>query len=78
MTLSVNGTVKQDSNSGRMIYNINEQIAYLSSRITLFPGDVILTGTPAGVGVARNEFLRPGDRVDLTIEKIGTLTHVIA
>lgn len=78
MTLNVNGAVKQDSNSGRMIYNINEQIAYLSSRITLYPGDVVLTGTPAGVGVARNEFLHPGDRVELSIENIGTLTHSIA
>jgi 2-keto-4-pentenoate hydratase/2-oxohepta-3-ene-1,7-dioic acid hydratase in catechol pathway len=78
MNLTINGVTKQESNTGRMIYNINEQIAHLSARITLYPGDVILTGTPAGVGVARNEFLKPGDRVECSIERIGTLTNLMA
>lgn len=77
MKLTVNGAIKQESNTGRMIYNINEQIAHLSARITLYPGDVILTGTPAGVGVARKEFLKPGDRVECWIEGIGTLTNIM-
>jgi 2-keto-4-pentenoate hydratase/2-oxohepta-3-ene-1,7-dioic acid hydratase in catechol pathway len=61
-----------------MIFTIAEQIAHLSSRITLQPGDVILTGTPAGVGAARPEFLKPGDVVRLWIENIGTLANRMA
>ena len=72
--LTINGVTKQESNTGKMIFNINEQIAQLSSRMTLYPGDVILTGTPAGVGVARKEFLKAGDVVTCSIEKIGELT----
>jgi 2-keto-4-pentenoate hydratase/2-oxohepta-3-ene-1,7-dioic acid hydratase in catechol pathway len=75
MKLWVNDVIKQDSNSGQMIFNTNEQIAQLSSRITLHPGDIIMTGTPAGVGAARKEFLKAGDTVKLWIEKIGTLTN---
>jgi 2-keto-4-pentenoate hydratase/2-oxohepta-3-ene-1,7-dioic acid hydratase in catechol pathway len=78
MKLWVNDVIKQDSNSGHMIFNTNEQIAQLSSRITLHPGDVIMTGTPAGVGAARKEFLKAGDTVKLWIEKIGTLTNTMA
>jgi 2-keto-4-pentenoate hydratase/2-oxohepta-3-ene-1,7-dioic acid hydratase in catechol pathway len=69
---------KQDSNTGKMIFTLAEQIAQLSSRITLYPGDVILTGTPAGVGAGRGEFLKTGDMVKLWIEKIGTLTNTMA
>jgi 2-keto-4-pentenoate hydratase/2-oxohepta-3-ene-1,7-dioic acid hydratase in catechol pathway len=76
--LWVNDAIKQDSNTGKMIYNIAEQIAHLSSGMTLHPGDVILTGTPAGVGSARNEFLQPGDVVKIEIERIGVLTTTIA
>jgi 2-keto-4-pentenoate hydratase/2-oxohepta-3-ene-1,7-dioic acid hydratase in catechol pathway len=75
MKLWVNDVIKQDSSSGQMIFNTNEQIAQLSSRITLHPGDVIMTGTPAGVGAARKEFLKAGDTVKLWIEKIGELTN---
>ncbi len=78
MKLWVNDVIKQDSNSGQMIFNINEQLSHLSSRITLHPGDVILTGTPAGVGAARKEFLKAGDSVKLWIDKIGTLTNKMA
>jgi 2-keto-4-pentenoate hydratase/2-oxohepta-3-ene-1,7-dioic acid hydratase in catechol pathway len=78
LKLWVNGALKQDSNSGQMIFTIAEQIAHLSSRMTLHPGDVILTGTPAGVGAARKEFLKAGDTVKLWIEKIGTLTNKMA
>ncbi len=49
--LWVNDVIKQDSNTGQMIFTLAEQIAHLSSRITLHPGDLILTGTPSGVGV---------------------------
>jgi 2-keto-4-pentenoate hydratase/2-oxohepta-3-ene-1,7-dioic acid hydratase in catechol pathway len=78
LKLWVNGIVKQDSNTSAMIFTLAEQIEHLSSRITLQPGDVILTGTPAGVGAARGEFLKPGDEVKLWIEHIGTLTNRMA
>ncbi len=78
LKLWVNDVVKQDSNTGKMIFSIAEQIAHLSSRITLNPGDVVLTGTPSGVGAARKEFLKAGDEVKLWIEHIGTLANRMA
>jgi 2-keto-4-pentenoate hydratase/2-oxohepta-3-ene-1,7-dioic acid hydratase in catechol pathway len=78
LKLWVNDVIKQDSHTSRMIFTLAEQIAHLSSRITLQPGDVILTGTPAGVGAAQGEFLKPGDVVKLWIENIGTLTNRMA
>jgi 2-keto-4-pentenoate hydratase/2-oxohepta-3-ene-1,7-dioic acid hydratase in catechol pathway len=71
--LEVNGVTKQKSNSGHMIFNIKEQIADLSRNFTLHPGDVILTGTPAGVGAGRGEFLNKGDVVRIRIERLGEL-----
>lgn len=73
--LWVNGELKQDSNTGRMVHGIAEQIAYLSRHITLQPGDVIATGTPAGVGMPRGEFLKPGDQVRIEIADCGVLTN---
>ena len=75
LKLWVNGVLKQDSNTGKMIFNLAEQIAHLSSRITLHPGDLILTGTPAGVGTGRGEFLKAGDTVKLWIEKLGEIEN---
>jgi 2-keto-4-pentenoate hydratase/2-oxohepta-3-ene-1,7-dioic acid hydratase in catechol pathway len=68
----------QDSSSDQMIFSVAEQIAFLSTRITLHPGDVILTGTPAGVGTPRQRFLRPGETVRIEVERLGTLTHRMA
>ena len=76
--LKVNGVVKQSSNTSELIFNIAEQISHLSERITLRPGDVILTGTPAGVGAGRGEFLKPGDEVRITIERVGELVNTFA
>jgi 2-keto-4-pentenoate hydratase/2-oxohepta-3-ene-1,7-dioic acid hydratase in catechol pathway len=73
--LWVNGELKQNSNTGRMVHNVREQIAYLSRHITLRPGDVIATGTPAGVGMPRDEFLKPGDEVKIEIARCGTLVN---
>lgn len=78
LKLWVNDVLKQDSNSKDMIFNLAEQIVQLSSGMTLHPGDLVLTGTPAGVGSARGEFLKPGDVVKIWIEKIGTLTTKLA
>ena len=75
--LWVNGVLKQDSNSGKMIHRIDEQIAYLSRRVTLQPGDVIATGTPAGVGHGRGEYLKPGDEVRIDIAHCGSLVNPI-
>lgn len=69
----VNDVAKQDSNTSKMLFTIAEQIAHLSSRITLHPGDVILTGTPAGVGAETGECLAKGDRVRVEIEGVGVL-----
>jgi 2-keto-4-pentenoate hydratase/2-oxohepta-3-ene-1,7-dioic acid hydratase in catechol pathway len=76
--LWVNGELMQDSHTSKLIFDTAEQIAMLSSRVTLHPGDLILTGTPAGVGMGRGRFLRPGDTVKLWIENIGELSHTVA
>ena len=73
--LWVNGVLKQDSNTAKMVHSTAEQIAYLSRHVTLQPGDVIATGTPAGVGMPRGEFLKVGDEVKIEIEGLGTLTN---
>ena len=73
--LSVNGQLKQDGRTSQMIYSVAEQIARASEIMTLEPGDIVLTGTPAGVGVPKGEFLSVGDRIDVAIEKIGAF-HV--
>lgn len=75
--LWVNGVLKQDSNTGRMVHNAREQIAYLGRHFTLNPGDVIATGTPAGVGMPRGEFLKAGDEVKIEIAGCGTLTNTM-
>jgi 2-keto-4-pentenoate hydratase/2-oxohepta-3-ene-1,7-dioic acid hydratase in catechol pathway len=75
IALWVNGVLKQQSNSGRMVHGIAEQVSCLSRRIALQPGDVIATGTPAGVGMPRGEFLKVGDEVRIEIEGCGTLVN---
>ena len=75
LKLWVNDVLMQDSHTSRMIFTTAEQIAMLSSRVTLQPGDLVLTGTPAGVGMGRQQFLKAGDTVRLWIEGIGELTH---
>jgi 2-keto-4-pentenoate hydratase/2-oxohepta-3-ene-1,7-dioic acid hydratase in catechol pathway len=76
--LWVNDVIKQDSHTSKMIFTLAEQIAHISSRITLQPGDLILTGTPSGVGLARKEFLKAGDVVKVWVEGIGTLVNTCA
>jgi 2-keto-4-pentenoate hydratase/2-oxohepta-3-ene-1,7-dioic acid hydratase in catechol pathway len=76
--LLLNGEIKQDSNTADMIFNIAEQIAHISERITLHPGDLILTGTPAGVGNGRGEFLKAGDVVTVRMPGLGELTNQMA
>ena len=78
LKLWIGDELMQDSNTGQMIFDTAEQIAMLSTRVTLQPGDVVLTGTPAGVGMGRKRFLKPGERLRLWIEDIGELTHTVS
>ncbi|MGQ0732204.1 MAG: fumarylacetoacetate hydrolase family protein [Acidobacteriota bacterium] len=70
----VNGEVLQDATTEQLIWDEAHLIAYLTSRLTLYPGDVISTGTPAGTGAERQKFLKPGDVVTIEVEGIGALT----
>lgn len=72
----VNGQVMQDANTNTMLFNVARTIAIVSEIMTLEPGDMIATGTPEGVGHARNPpvWLRPGDMVTVEVERIGSLT----
>jgi 2-keto-4-pentenoate hydratase/2-oxohepta-3-ene-1,7-dioic acid hydratase in catechol pathway len=77
MKLWVNGELMQDSHTSKMIFTTAEQIAQLSTRVTLQPGDLVLTGTPAGVGMGRQRFLKAGDTIRLWIEGIGEMSHTM-
>jgi 2-keto-4-pentenoate hydratase/2-oxohepta-3-ene-1,7-dioic acid hydratase in catechol pathway len=78
MKLWVNDALKQDSNSSKMLFSLAEQIEQLSINMTLVPGDLILTGTPAGTGAESGEFLKSGDVVKVWIEGIGEFSNKIA
>jgi 2-keto-4-pentenoate hydratase/2-oxohepta-3-ene-1,7-dioic acid hydratase in catechol pathway len=73
LSLSVNGEVMQDSTTALMVFSLAEQIAALSAIVPLLPGDIVCTGTPAGVGFARGQFLEPGDVTVAEVEAIGKL-----
>jgi 2-keto-4-pentenoate hydratase/2-oxohepta-3-ene-1,7-dioic acid hydratase in catechol pathway len=75
----VNGEVRQNSNTQNFIFPIEEVISVLSAGMTLEPGDIIATGTPAGVGKGFKppKFLNPGDQIEITVEKVGTLVNKI-
>jgi 2-keto-4-pentenoate hydratase/2-oxohepta-3-ene-1,7-dioic acid hydratase in catechol pathway len=75
--LWVNGVLKQNSNTSRLVHGIAEQIVYLSRHFTLNPGDVIATGTPSGVGMPRGEFLNAGDEVRIEIGGCGQLVNTM-
>ena len=78
ITLSVNDTVHQDSNSSEMIFRCETQVAYLSRHLTLFPGDIIATGTPAGCGLPNGLFLRSGDVMITRVEGLGELRNTVS
>jgi 2-keto-4-pentenoate hydratase/2-oxohepta-3-ene-1,7-dioic acid hydratase in catechol pathway len=79
ITLKLNGNIMQDSNTNQLIFRVPQIIEFITASTTLEPGDVIATGTPAGVGFARKPpvFLKPGDVMDIDIEKIGGLGHPV-
>jgi len=72
VTASVNGAIRQDGRTSQMVHDVASLIAFASNIMTLLPGDVILTGTPAGVGP-----IRDGDTVSVEIEAVGTLTNQV-
>jgi len=79
IALRLNGETLQDSNTSNLIFGVGKLVAFLSSVFTLEPGDVISTGTPAGVGFARKPpvWLKPGDEVEVEVEGIGTLVNPV-
>ena len=79
LSLTVNGVTKQSSNTRHMLFKVPELIADLSAGITLEPGDIIATGTPAGVGAGRNpqEWVWPGDVLEARVQGIGELRHPV-
>ena len=72
--LRLNGQTMQESSTSQLIFGVDELIAYLSQIFTLEPGDMIFTGTPPGVGMARKPpvWLKPGDQVEVEIDRLGT------
>ncbi len=77
MSLRVNGEVEQDASTGDMVFPVAAIVEFISSYVTLEPGDVISTGTPAGVGAAKGKFLKAGDQLEAEIEKIGVLRNPV-
>jgi 2-keto-4-pentenoate hydratase/2-oxohepta-3-ene-1,7-dioic acid hydratase in catechol pathway len=79
MKTTVNGEVRQHSNTSDMIFYVDEIVSYISRHMTLVPGDIILTGTPEGVVLGlppeQQVYLKPGDEVTIEIEKLGSLTN---
>ena len=79
LTTHVNGELRQDDRTSRMLFPIRRQIEYISTFTTLEPGDIIVTGTPTGAGARFDppRFLKPGDLIEVTAEGIGTLTNTV-
>ncbi len=77
LKLSVNGAIRQDGHSSNMIFPVARLIAYVSGFLRLMPGDVLITGTPAGVGMGMKPpvYLKPGDVVTVEVERLGTQTQ---
>jgi 2-keto-4-pentenoate hydratase/2-oxohepta-3-ene-1,7-dioic acid hydratase in catechol pathway len=77
IAMRVNGEVRQLDNTRNMIFKVDELLNFIDLRIALRPGDLIFTGTPAGVGLEDGRFLLPGDRLESEIERIGILRNTI-
>jgi 2-keto-4-pentenoate hydratase/2-oxohepta-3-ene-1,7-dioic acid hydratase in catechol pathway len=79
LALDLNGTRMQTGNTSTMIFNVAHLVSYISGFMTLTPGDVVTTGTPPGVGMARNPrvFLKEGDHLTLTVEGLGEQRHTV-
>ena len=77
MKLWLNGELHQDANTGQMIFSPAEAISFISQFVTLNPGDIISTGTPAGVGAAKKVRLNPGDKIRGEIEGLGAIENSV-
>ncbi|WP_437202308.1 fumarylacetoacetate hydrolase family protein [Planctomicrobium sp. SH664] len=77
MVLAVNGHVEQDGNTADMVFPVAALIEFISSFVTLLPGDIISTGTPHGIGKAKGKFLKSGDLLEAYVERIGTLRNPV-
>jgi len=77
MTLKLNGEVEQDASTAEMVFPVAAVVEFVSSIVTLEPGDIISTGTPSGVGAAKGKFLKPGDSLEAEIEHIGVLKNPV-
>lgn len=79
VVLKVNGEVRQKTNTANLVFDVKKLVSFLSSLMTLEPGDVVLTGTPGGVGFAMNpqQFLKDGDVVTIEIDQVGTLENTV-
>lgn len=77
MQLSVNGETRQNATTGQMIFDCYETVSFCSYLVTLEPGDIIMTGTPSGVGEATGTYLKSGDVLRAEIEKLGVLTNTV-
>ncbi len=77
MNLKLNGQIRQDASTSMMIFPVAAIIEFISSFVTLEPGDIISTGTPSGVGSTTGTFVKPGDKLEATIEQIGTLVSPV-
>ncbi|MFC3058873.1 fumarylacetoacetate hydrolase family protein [Paenirhodobacter populi] len=77
MKLWVNGELRQNDRTNDMIYDIYDQISYLSTVMTLEPGDILATGTPSGIGAPKGIFLLPGDVMRLEIERLGAIEATV-
>ena len=78
LQLKVNGQLKQDSSTANQIFPVAAVIEFISSIATLEPGDIISTGTPAGVGNTTGDYLKPGDCIEASISEVGTLVSPVA
>ncbi|MHC4206782.1 MAG: fumarylacetoacetate hydrolase family protein [Planctomycetota bacterium] len=77
MKLTVNGEVRQNANTSQMIHTVAQIVSFMSHLMTLEPGDIIATGTPSGVGFATGNYLKAGDRIEASIDKLGTLSNTL-
>lgn len=77
LTLKVNGDVRQDSNTGEMTWDVGQLLRFVEARSSFAGGDIMFTGSPAGVGQGTGLFLQPGDVVEASVEGIGTIKNVV-
>ena len=79
LVTKVNDEIRQEDRTSRMLFNIPKQINYISTFTTLMPGDIIITGTPTGAGARFDppKFLKPGDKIEVFVEGVGSLINTV-